>query len=233
MSKLLFDCRQGWEVVNHRVKGWRPQTIRGPVEFTEEAVKAQAREYPADQPAFLDWEHWKLPEEQGKAIQVADWWREERPELRLGFYGILPGMGYYPAVMRGEMLKEWRRNNAALKQTSKSPEGLVDAVDFVLPCLYSFEAKNAAFDHESLWLSHYAKEMIGASRLYQKQVYPFICQRIFIGNTWDQILPDDHFRKQIEYCLKHADGVVVWDWSDNETGTSLLERTSKIMGEFA
>jgi hypothetical protein len=73
--------------------------------------------------------------------------------------------------------------------------------------------------------------MIEASRAYQKQVYPFIWQRIHEGNL-DKLLPDDHFAAQIQCCIDNADGVCIWDWADDQTGTGVLQKTNEVLKRF-
>lgn len=241
--KLLFDCRQGDPqlITQSRVRGWRSQTLRGPVQQadgiqSEALEKEQAIKYPKDQPAFLDYEQWALPADIDKYIQVTDCWRDVRPEIRLGFYGILPGNAYWPSLPGAKaQLKELRKANALLEKTKNASgkweaRGLVDSVDFILPCLYSYYPNTGTWDHEEIWLKHYAPEMIRASRLYQKPVYPFLMQRTV--TEFDVGLSNDHFRRQIEYCLENADGVCIWDWAPAETGSMWLVRSSKIMAEF-
>lgn len=232
---LLLDCRQTRNDHEIRVPGWRTQIVHNPVPFDEASTKDAAAKHNVGQLAILDYEEWKIPDETDKHIQVADWWREVRPDVRIGFYGILPQLAYWPSISGGVDKAKWKQTNSSLgrvrnKYGKWSNRGLVDVVDFVCPCLYSFYPNGGGWDHEALWFSHYAPATIEASRLYQKQVYPFIWQRI--QGDMSLIISDDHFRRQIEWCLKNADGVCVWDWSDNTTTNELMIRTSKIMREF-
>lgn len=237
-SKLKLDCRQGWEVNNFRVDGWRRQVVLNPVEFTETATKLAAEAYPPKQLVILDYEQWNLPDEIDKHIQVVDWWREVRPELRIGFYGIVPQLGYWPSISGGKQKQDWQRFNASLgasrnKQGQFVPRGLIDVIDFVCPCLYSFYPNSGGWDHEVLWHSHYAPATIEASRNYQKPVYPFVWQRIHDeAGKFDQLLSDEHFESQIRYCLDHADGVCIWDWADDKTGTEVLAKTNEVLKRF-
>lgn len=233
ISKLKLDCRQGWEVGNFRVDGWRPQIVYNPVAFTEEATKEVAAKHPANQLVILDYEEWTLPAEIDKFIQVVDWWREERPELRIGYFGIIPQLAYWPSISGGKQKLDWQRFNASLGVTRNAKgqfavRGLIDVVDFVCPCLYSFYPNGGGWDHEALWFSHYAPATIEASRSYQKQIYPFVWQRINIGD-YSQLLSTEHFSKQIQYCFDNADGVCIWDWADEKTGTSVLESTNEVL----
>jgi len=235
---MLFDCRQGWEVANFRVDGWRPQTVHNPVDFTEKATKQAAEAHPANQPVILDYEQWQLPSEISKHIQVVDWWREVRPELRIGFYGIIPKVAYWPSINGGKEKIDWQRHNASLGTSRDDegkfvPRGLIDVIDFICPCLYSWHANGGGWDHEALWFSRYAPATIDASRNYQKPVYPFVWQRIHDeAHKFDQLLSGEHFKKQIKYCIDNADGVCIWDWADEETGTDVLASTSAIMKGF-
>lgn len=238
VSKLLLDCRQGWPVADYRVAGWRPQRVLTQLhgkEPDEAATKMFAEQWPTDELAILDIEHWKLPQEIDKYIKVVDWFRAVRPELRIGYYSMIPQRSYWAPFLGEQAERAWNQHNASLGRTRVNGKfdsrGLADVVDFVCPSLYSFYLNGSNWDHEKIWIEHYAPKNIAAARAYQKQVYPFVWLRVHPGNT-DQILPLDHFRRQIEFCLEHADGVCIWDWADASTGNAVLEQTSKIMREF-
>jgi len=236
--KLKLDCRQGWEVNNFRVDGWRPQSVHNPVAFTEAATKEAAAAHPANQPVILDYEEWKLPDEIDKHIQIVDWWREARPELRIGYFGIIPQVAYWPSISGGKQKQDWQRFNASLGMSRNNkgqfvPRGLIDVVDFICPQLYSFYPNGGGWDHEALWFSHYAPATIDASRNYQKPVYPFVWQRIHDEqHKFDVLLSDEHFEAQIRYCLDNADGVCIWDWQDGHTGTDVLAKTNEVLKRF-
>lgn len=243
MSKpLLIDARALG--ARDPIDGWTITPLHGADLFdavtrepNESMVKQAAKSHPDRQLAILNVEHWPLPAEMDKYIQVVDWWREVRPEVRLGYYAMLPIQAYWQPILGGDHELNWKQENAALARGRNkfgqfAARGLVDVVDFVCPSLYPFyELGDGAFDHESLWFSHYAPANIKAAREYQKQVYPFLWPRIHKGDM-SHTASADFLRRQIQFCIDHADGCIIWDSDHLPNALGIAEWTNEIMREF-
>lgn len=239
---LLIDARAlgkrkplpGWALTPlHGADLWDHATMQP----DESMVKQAAKRHPDGQLAILNIEHWPLPAEIDKYIRVVDWWREVRPEIRVGYYAMVPKQGYWPSIIGEPYESEWRRDNAALLRTRDTDgrfagRGLVDVVDFVCPSLYPFyELGDGAYDHEALWFSHYAPKNIQAAREYQKQVYPFVWPRIQKGDMSRTASPD-FLRRQIQFCIDHADGCIMWDSDEQPNALEIAKWADDVMREF-
>lgn len=151
--------------------------------------------------------------------QIADWFREGNPHVRLGYYTLMPRRDYWNAK-RGRNLIAWAKANARFRYGRNvrgrfEAEGLADKVDVLFPSLYTF------YEDRAGWLA-YAKANIREARRYQKQVYPFIWPQYHDSNKTlrGQYIPADYWRMIVETCLELADGLVVWggwqqQWSDD------------------
>lgn len=248
MTPLLLDARiLSGEVVD----GWAAIEMPGhdqlTVEPTREIVHEFAKQYKQPFPAIINLEHWPLPQQMGKYIQVIDWWREVRPDVRVGYYSMLPLREYWAPVHESlgkypEQMIWWRQQNAALARRRNDKgqfdsRGLADVVDFICPSLYTFyndEQSGPEYSHEKWW-EVYAIANIKESRAYTKQVYPFLWPRYHDSNATVglQYLGDDFLRRQIEVCIEHADGCVIWDDPTLPNAQEILKQTSRVMREFS
>jgi hypothetical protein len=200
---------------------------------TKAEVQKLAEAHSFRLPAILNIEHWPLPEHIGRYIDVVNWWREIRPDIRVGYYSMLPYRNYWAPVLRAlnqrNSFTAWQNQNETLKSLS-------EVVDFVCPSLYTFyEDKQSGLDysHNTLW-EVYAKENIVESRRYNKPVYPFIWPRFHISNqlVGMQYLGDDFLRRQIQVCIEFADGCIIWDDPAQDKGDGVLAKTTAVMREF-
>ena len=236
--------KQLLNAIQHDVAGWQSITLHGndclvDGEPNEEKTKAAALSYSALSPAIINIEHWPLPVSIDKYIAVVDWWHEARPDCRVGYYAMIPRHDYWSPVLGGKYEEEWNQANASLGRTRNAngkynSRGLADVVDFVCPSLYTFYANGDGGEmHEDYWFDKYAPKNIEAARRYQKQVYPFLWARYHPSNAARamQYIGDDFLRRQIEFCLEHADGVVVWDWNSPSwpNHTEIIQKTSAVM----
>jgi len=245
---LLIDGRMQ---SGESVPGWPSVFIYGHDQFTLEPTKELVQQF-AEQhserlPVIIDLEHWPLPAQQDKYIEVVDWWREARPDLRIGYYSMVPSGNYWAAIIAttGDIsqMKVWAQANAQLARKRDflgrfTHRGLADVVDFVCPSLYMAYIGLDQYNnnHSQLWFDAYAPATIIEARKYQKQIYPFICPRVHPGNQAgdaNKYIGDDLLREQIKWCIENTDGCIVWDYYLDPDATTILPATSKIMKEFS
>ena len=165
-------------------------------------------------PIIWNIEHWPVPAEQDKFIEIINWVREVRPDLRQGIYSLIPVRNYWGPVqhalgLRPNSYDAWLRQNAVLAEDG----GLANYVDFTCPSLYTFynSTDSPAFNLEELW-HDFARLTIVEAKKYKKPVYPFIWPR-FHPSAHPTMPPmrETAFVAQLETVLTHADGVCVWD----------------------
>lgn len=227
MSKLLLDIRAG---IPSKVDGWIKSVIIIR-ESTKATLQAVAKDWPVGAPLVLNFESWKIPEEIDKYIQAVDWVREVRPDLRVGYYSIIPENSYWAPYLKGKPLDDWNLQNALLELGPDSHRGLADVVDFVCPSLYPrYASKTGAWDMDKFWFAYYAPANIEAARQYQKQVYPFVWSRV--ATPPHDFTSQDLFRRQIQYCLDNADGVIIWDYIHLSNSKQVIADTEEVMKEF-
>jgi hypothetical protein len=231
MAKLLIDTRysansDAWPRM-YLYGGWRLG------KHTKTEVQSLANDHPFRLPAILNIEHWPLPEHIGKYIDIVNWWREIRPDVRVGYYSMLPYRNYWAPVLwslnQRNSMEAWKAANQLLRP-------LAEVVDFVCPSLYTFYEDGQSgpdYSHDDLW-EVYARANIDEARKYNKQVYPFIWPRFHISNQLVglQYIGDELLRRQIRVCVEHADGCIVWDDPSIDKGDGVLTKTSAIMREF-
>ena len=181
------------------------------VEPMERFVRWHGRRIQPGQLVCVDIEHWPLrnaPREEieqsiRKYTQVLRWLREEAPDdARLGYYGILPIRDYWAPVKQTwgetEPAERWEQANARLDK-------LAEHVDVVFPSLYTF------YDDPQGW-EVYAKANLEQARRYGKPVYPFLWFEYHNSNERlkGQQIDAAFWRRQLAFCRRHADGVVLW-----------------------
>jgi hypothetical protein len=166
---------------------------------------------------YLDVEHWRVFAESdqvareniAKFIQMADVVRRAAPDLKFGYYGVLPEIAYWPIVNpAGGQLDAWHRAN---RLTQK----IASHVDVIFPSLYTFYTDEAGWET-------YARETLKEARSYGKPVYAFLWPEFHDSNQElrGQNLPREFWRKQLEFCRLNADGIVIWGgwqrrWDEN------------------
>lgn len=170
----------------------------------------------------LDIEHWPIRGDDAavatgvkKYSQLIQWFHEERPNAKYGYYS-LPPVGDYWRVMGGpasEPYKAWQTDNDRLKP-------LADKVDVLFPSLYTFYLDRGG------WVK-FAIGQIEEARRYGKPVYVFLWPQFHDSNRilGLRFIPPDYWKLELETVRAHADGVVIWggwnfeknepaDWDD-------------------
>jgi hypothetical protein len=153
---------------------------------------------------YLDIENWPLdrsPDEReasmAKLSQVLDLARRTAPDARIGFYGLLPGIVYWPLIRHDRAYDQWLATNRRL-------DDLAQRVDAVFPSLYTF------YEDVEAWKS-YARQTLVEARRYRKPVYAFLWPEYHDSTVLrGQLVPLPYWRAQLELCSELADGVVLW-----------------------
>lgn len=189
----------------------------------EDFLVAAAKSLPSlDAPVVIDIENWPVhhwgdavlsdsdrADSVRKLTFIARALRNARPDLKFGFYSILPGREYDAAVddrRFKQIAKEWQDSNKRLRKD------LALEVDAVFPSLYTYIANPSDWDR-------YAAENIREARKYGKPVFAFIWPRYHEdskGGIGLQRIPDKDWRRQLDTCRRHADGVVIWDYAKDK-----------------
>lgn len=194
---------------------WRPGIQKDTVD--REGIIAALQRLPAGAfTIFIDIENWLLEGPQAVVarsvenyLRTAEIIRTYSPSIKFGFYGIAPTFTYWP-ILRGEagQLNSWHAVNRALQPLSNS-------VDFVLPCLYTFD------DDPDRW-RRFAQATIHEARQYNKPVFPFLWNEYFDANPQlrGQQVRGEDWRGELQACRTQADGVVLWggnerNWSES------------------
>ena len=208
-----------------------------PEEWTinEEKVRNYARRASAaGQPLVVDIEHWSVDIRSTDAaevdaaidrfLQIISWVKDERPDVEIGFYGLLPIREYWTPV-QFQVAEEWRSNDPTLTgrqdwyaeradqmtqwhAANDRLQELADAVDFIAPSLYTF------YDDVEAW-SWYAEANLAEAASYGKPVYAFVWPKFHQGgwNAGEMISPE-FWQHQLDFIRQHADGVIIWGSPD-------------------
>lgn len=151
-----------------------------------------------------------------KLGRIVDLMHDERPGLRIGYYGILPT----------ELPGSLTYRNAEVLRDNALKMGLARKVDVVFPSLYA-RYENAIDG----WVAR-ATATINDAKIYNKQVYPFLWPTYMEASPWKgQPIQSELWRAMLQTCLSLADGAVIWDGAKtpwNGTSSWWIE-TQKIL----
>lgn len=187
-------------------------------EIDVEHLKNIAQKLPHTEiPVILDIEHWNVytmddveaNQNIDKYILVIDTMKKARPDLKFGYYGVLPNRDYWAPVSNSpQKMAAWKAINQRLKR-------LAEHVDVVCPSLYMF------YDDMNGW-EKYAIENIKYAREYGKPVYPFIWPQYHESNKilGGQYLDKNIWLNQIQVISQKSDGIIIWggykqEWDEN------------------
>jgi hypothetical protein len=136
-----------------------------------------------------------------KLKSVISVFRQEMPTLKLGYYLILPERNWLAPC--GDPKKSASRT-AAWYERNQRLKPLADAVDIIVPSLYTFylDTKSVA-----CW-PKYAEANIAQARLYGKPVWAFLWPKLHTDQT--QWIPQALWRTELETVYAKADGLVIW-----------------------
>jgi hypothetical protein len=199
-------ARQGLRPMGAVYGVWRPDSPHSEVD--ERGIVAGLERLPPDTTTmFVDIEDWPLlgASEDARQRSIDNFLatvkiiRRTLPQVQFGFYGIAPTGAYWPIVDRkAAELADWRNTDRALLP-------VVDAVDFLLPSLYTF------YDDPAGW-RQFALATLEEARVYDKPVYPFLWFEYFDGNPIlrGREVPVAAWEDELRLCREHADGIVLW-----------------------
>jgi hypothetical protein len=154
---------------------------------------------------YLDIENWPLEsvsrsvrqENLNKLMRVIDTARQTAPNAHLGFYGILPGIAYWPLLRHDAAFRAWLDLN-------REVDPLATHVDAVFPSLYAFNEDLEA------WKT-YARQTLAEARRYGKPVYAFLWPEFHDSTALrGKEVPQAYWRAELDLCAELADGVVLW-----------------------
>jgi hypothetical protein len=178
-------------------------------------LKAIAQALPVtDKPYILDIEGWDVRtmddivanKNIDKYILVIDTMKKARPDLKFGYYAVLPDRDYgAPVTGNIGSINKWEYRNKRLQR-------LAAHVDVVCPSLYTLT------DNQEGW-KVYATENIKRAREYGKPVYPFIWPEYHNSNVRlaGQAIPSEFWQEQLDLVYQQADGVIIWGGADLES----------------
>ncbi|QDU32290.1 hypothetical protein KS4_03210 [Poriferisphaera corsica] len=130
---------------------------------------------------------------------IVDVIHQAEPELRIGYYLLLPVRDYWSPVYGHEKdIEKWQKANDALMP-------LADSVDVLFPSFYTFNNDPVG------WLK-YAKANMEQSRRFHKPVYVFLYPKYHESNKelGGTLIDGEFWAKQLEFVYENADGVVIW-----------------------
>jgi hypothetical protein len=137
-----------------------------------------------------------------KLKSVISVFRQEMPNVKLGYYIIMPERNWLAPC--GTALKKRVTRTAAWHQRNLKMQPLADVVDIIVPSLYTFYLDAASV---ACW-PNYAKANIAEARIYGKPVWAFLMPKIHRSTTmW---IPQAFWRTQLETVYANADGLAIW-----------------------
>ena len=195
---------------------WRKGANRDLID--ELGLKIELNNLRQDTPYFfIDIENWpilRVSREERKAsisklIRVAEIAREKLPNSKFGFYGIPPGITYWPLVdHRPTEYSDWISANEDMM-------ALAEKVDVIMPSLYTF------YKDEKGWLT-YAKATIDACKKFNKPIYPFLWFEYHDSNFLlrNHEIDTDYWNMQLQFCYDNCNGLILWggsqrNWSES------------------
>jgi len=220
-AKLRLDWIASGQPV---VPGWRkcPTYDRGffstdrsrPI---KELVQQKALAHTSHTPMIWNIEHWPVVSDQTKYVDIIEWAREVRPDLRQGLYSMCPTRNYWAPVELSidPHNVQYKRRYADWLRINEHLRPLATALDLICPSLYTFyRNEDGHVPRQNEWWFIYAKANIDEARKYGKQVIPFLSPRLWRSDGQEPMAMA-FFKQQVEFVLQHADGVVIFDWSGN------------------
>ena len=147
----------------------------------------------------------QITENIAKYKKVVNLFRRELPGVKLGLYGAVPQRNWLAACGDPKKIASrtasWHQRNMALQP-------LADAVDIIVPSLYTFyeDPKSVA-----CWPA-YAKANIDEAKFFGKPVWPFLWMK---DHKAEAFLGSAFWRTQLETVYQHADGLVIWSMASS------------------
>ena len=145
---------------------------------------------------------------------IADWVHQANPNLKIGYYGIIPQREFWSFVVSSTHADDLE----SLQSRNKLFQSLARHVDVLFPSLYTF------YNETEDW-KVYAKGMYDESRQYNKPTYAFLWPQFHNSRTlsW-QFMDGALWRMQLEEVYRLGfDGIIIWGgWQANADFTGNL-----------
>jgi hypothetical protein len=188
--------------------------------IVDSSVTEVATRYTSKNMVVLDIERWNVSTANdatnatniNRFLSVVRLFRAAAPNVKIGYYGLVPIRDYWNAIKTPSdpAYVNWQKSNDLLKP-------IADAVDFLLPSIYTF------YDDQAGWIKYATANIKEAKRLAgTKPVYPFVWMYYHPSNKTlgGQLIPGDYWTKQLETVKTTADGVMLWGgwqtpWDNN------------------
>ncbi len=146
-----------------------------------------------------------------KMSSIANWIHNEKPGIRIGYYGEMPQREYWG--VHGGINDSWMERNELFKH-------LAQHVDVIFPSLYTF------YTDQEGWL-RFAEENLKEARKYGKPVYVFLWPVYHNSSDYaGQLVAGDYWRLQLETAYKYADGIVIWSGFGNADWLTVADETN-------
>jgi hypothetical protein len=183
-----------------------------------------------------------------KFLQIIEWAKDERPEVEVGIYGMLPIRDYWTAVHYDLAVEQYENTDPsnsfhmeqAIKKLDRANEKmdvwqtandllkpLSEAVDFIAPSLYTF------YEGQGGW-EMYAEHNLAEAARYGKPVIPFL-----MPNYHDSVadghldLSAETWRQQLDFVHDRSDSVIIWrDFRNVSESDGWFQATAKFISEL-
>lgn len=167
-----------------------------------------AKTLPASKiPYILDIEAWKIgPDVSDKTanmhidkyILVIATMKKARPDLKFGYFGVLPVMDIIrPRLPTKQEISQWHHANVHVSR-------LAPYVDVVTPTPYTF------YNDLALW-KHFASYQIQEAKMYGKPILSFLWPEFMDCTPFKgQFLPSKLWEEELMLAYEQGDGVIIW-----------------------
>ncbi|HZF69981.1 hypothetical protein [Sulfuricurvum sp.] len=220
VSKPIFDTTRYLNKPKSNESFFIPMTIiyekkllpHGPDIIDKNYLRALAFSLPKSSiPYILDIESWKCGRKENdvqasnsidKYILVIDTMKQARPDLKFGYFGIIPVKAPLTINTHSEQqMRDWKH---ALERSKR----LVSHVDVICPEGYTY------LDDKIIWL-RYMEALINEAKTYGKPIYPFLWPEFMEGRSLKgRFIARDFWKVQLDYVYTRCDGVIIWGGRD-------------------
>lgn len=134
-----------------------------------------------------------------KYILVISTLKKARPDLKFGYYGVLPIRDYVTETPSKRNLEKWHHANIRAKR-------LAQYVDVICPDLYTF-----FYNNKEYW-EFYATHAIKDARMYGKPIFPFIWPEYHNADKklMGKYIDASFWKFQLDFLYKNTDSIIVW-----------------------
>ena len=139
-----------------------------------------------------------------KYIAVIKTLKDARPDLKFGYYGLLPTRDYVTPNPSEHQLKKWHDANKRLQRLARH-------VDVICPDLYTFLYKDTKY-----W-KFYANKAIKEARMYHKPILPFVWPEYSDEAHLGTDIDASFWNFQLNFLYTATDGIIIWGGRDITT----------------